>query len=46
MRVCLETNVAEIIREAGPIGAPIHHIATRAGIDELKLGSSLSHEGV
>lgn len=38
LRVCLELNVTEILREAGPQGLHVDDIAARAGVDSMKLG--------
>ncbi|KAF8988604.1 O-methyltransferase, partial [Cyathus striatus] len=38
LRVCLEANVTEILREAGPNGAHIDDVAERIGINPIKLG--------
>ncbi|KAA1477972.1 S-adenosyl-L-methionine-dependent methyltransferase [Dentipellis sp. KUC8613] len=38
VRACLESNVTEILREAGPQGLHIKDIAARSGLDPDKLG--------
>ncbi|KAF8626778.1 hypothetical protein AX15_004696 [Amanita polypyramis BW_CC] len=41
LRVCLESNVTEILREAGPEGLHVNDIVTRSGLDPNKLGRCL-----
>ncbi|KAF8334401.1 S-adenosyl-L-methionine-dependent methyltransferase [Amanita rubescens] len=41
LRVCLEGNVTEILREAGPEGLHVEHIAAKNKLDVHKLASSL-----
>ncbi|KAJ7501102.1 S-adenosyl-L-methionine-dependent methyltransferase [Mycena galericulata] len=43
LRVCVEANVTEILREAGPQGAHARDIAAKAGIDGLKLARVMRH---
>ncbi|KAH9475963.1 4-O-methyltransferase 1 [Psilocybe cubensis] len=37
-RTCLEANITEILREAGPEGLHINDIASKCGLDPSKLG--------
>ncbi|KDR66887.1 hypothetical protein GALMADRAFT_147537 [Galerina marginata CBS 339.88] len=41
VRVCLEANVTEILREAGPNGLHVDQIAAKCGLDSSKLGRIL-----
>ncbi|KAF8994602.1 hypothetical protein BDQ17DRAFT_1430978 [Cyathus striatus] len=43
LRVCLEANVTEILREAGPRGMHVNDIAARSGINSVKLGRLLRY---
>ncbi|GJJ06649.1 hypothetical protein Clacol_000843 [Clathrus columnatus] len=43
LRVCLDSNVAEILREAGPQGLHINDIVIRNGQDPAKLGGCLRY---
>ncbi|KDR66888.1 hypothetical protein GALMADRAFT_232294 [Galerina marginata CBS 339.88] len=38
VRVCLEANVTEILREGGPDGLHVNDIAAKCGLDPSKLG--------
>ncbi|KAH9478947.1 4-O-methyltransferase 1 [Psilocybe cubensis] len=38
VRTCLEANVTEILREAGPEGLHVNEIAAKCGLDPSKLG--------
>ncbi|KAF5386809.1 hypothetical protein D9615_002134 [Tricholomella constricta] len=40
LRVCLESNVTEILREAGPEGLHVKEIASKNGQDPRKLGNA------
>ncbi|KAF8326437.1 S-adenosyl-L-methionine-dependent methyltransferase, partial [Amanita rubescens] len=41
LRMCLEGNVTEILREAGPEGLHVHDIVAKNNLDAQKLGSCL-----
>lgn len=41
MRVCLESNVSEILDQAGPKGMHVNDIAAKAGIEASKLGGCI-----
>ncbi|THV00231.1 O-methyltransferase, partial [Dendrothele bispora CBS 962.96] len=43
LRVCLEANVTEILREAGPEGLHANDIAGKCSLEPLKLGRNLRY---
>ncbi|THU93684.1 S-adenosyl-L-methionine-dependent methyltransferase [Dendrothele bispora CBS 962.96] len=43
LRICLEANVTEILREAGPMGLHADDIAVKCGLEPLRLGRILRY---
>ncbi|KAJ7277953.1 S-adenosyl-L-methionine-dependent methyltransferase [Mycena rebaudengoi] len=43
LRICLETNVVETLREVGPSGMHVNELASKLKLDPVKLGRALRY---